>query len=79
ILRTGTKEEFPVIRVRFPLVTVPQHRRLVQMLFCRPGQWKRGCTPGELESFILLFKILLKPRILFDRKVDVNAVAVSKV
>ncbi|MDY6902600.1 MAG: glycosyltransferase [Cyanobacteriota bacterium] len=79
ILRTGIKEEFLTIRVRFPLVTVPQHRRLVQMLFCRPGQWKRGCTPGELESFILLFKILLKPRILFDRKVDVNAVAVSKV
>ncbi|MEM6402629.1 MAG: glycosyltransferase [Cyanobacteria bacterium P01_D01_bin.116] len=79
ILRTGIKEEFPIIRVRFPLVTVPQHRRLVQMLFCRPGQWKRKCTPGELQSFILLFKILLKPRILFDRKADVNAVAVSKV
>ncbi|MGF1676667.1 MAG: hypothetical protein ACFCUV_23765, partial [Rivularia sp. (in: cyanobacteria)] len=65
--------------VKFPLVTLPQHRRLVEMLFCRPGQWKRRCTPNELQSFILLFKILLKPRILFDRKVDVSAIAVSKV
>ncbi len=79
IISTGIKDEFPTIRVRFPLVSLPQHRRLVKMLFCRPGQWKHKCTPGELQSFILLFKILLKPRILFDRKVDVNAVAVSKV
>ncbi len=79
IISTGIKDEFPTIRVRFPLVTLPQHRRLVQMLFCRPGQWKRKCTPGELQSFILLFKILLKPRILFARKVDISAIAVSKV
>jgi len=79
VLRTGIKDEFITIRVKFPLVTVPQHRRLVQILFCRPGQWKRKFTPGEFQSFILLFKILLKPRILFDRKADVNAVAVSKV
>ena len=79
IIRTEIKEEFPTIRVQFPLVTVPQHRRLVKMLFCRPGQWKYKYTPGELQSFILLFKILLKPRILFNRKVDVNPVAVAKV
>lgn len=79
IIRTGIKNEFPTIRVRFPLVTLPQHRRLVEMLFCRPGQWKRKSSPSELQSFILLFKILLKPRILFDRKVDVSAIAVSKV
>ncbi len=79
IIRTGIKDEFPTIRVRFPLVTLPQHRRLVEILFCRPGQWKRKSSPNELQSFILLFKILLKPRILFDRKVDVSAIAVSKV
>ncbi|AFY52651.1 glycosyl transferase [Rivularia sp. PCC 7116] len=79
IIRTSIKDEFLTIRVKFPLVSVPQHRRLVEMLFCRPGQWKRRCTPGELQSFILLFKILLKPRILFDRNVDVSAIAVSKV
>ncbi|NJM19790.1 MAG: glycosyltransferase [Richelia sp. RM2_1_2] len=79
IITTSIKDEFPTIRVKFPLVTLPQHRRLVEMLFCRPGQWKRRCTPNELQSFILLFKILLKPRILFDRKVDVSAIAVSKV
>ncbi|MEB3218226.1 MAG: glycosyltransferase [Nostocales cyanobacterium 94392] len=79
IISTSIKDEFPTIRVKFPLVTLHQHRRLVEMLFCRPGQWKRKCTPNELQSFLLLFKILLKPRILFDRKVDVSAIAVSKV
>ncbi|MEA5598486.1 glycosyltransferase [Rivularia sp. UHCC 0363] len=79
IIRTGIKDEFPTIRVRFPLLSLSQHRSLVEMLFCRPGQWKHKCTPGEWQSFILLFKILLKPRILFDRKVDISAIALSKV
>ncbi len=79
IIDIGIKDEFPTIRVQFPLVTLPQHRQLVQMLFCRPGQWKYKCTPNELQSFILLFKILLKPRVLFARKANVSAIAVSKV
>ncbi|MGF1675792.1 MAG: glycosyltransferase, partial [Rivularia sp. (in: cyanobacteria)] len=54
IISTSIKDEFLTIRVKFPLVTLPQHRRLVEMLFCRPGQWKRRCTPNELQSFILL-------------------------
>ncbi|MEH2238582.1 hypothetical protein [Nostoc sp.] len=49
------------------------------MLFCHPGQWKQQNAPGELHSLLLLFKILLKPRILFDRKVDVSAMTVSQI
>lgn len=79
IVRTGFKDEFPTVRIRFESVNLTQHRRLVEMLFCRPGQWKRNNTPGEFSSLLLIFKILLKPRILFNRKVDVNAVAVSQV
>ncbi|WP_414585215.1 glycosyltransferase family 2 protein [Scytonema sp. PCC 10023] len=79
IVRTGFKDEFPTVRVKFESVNLTQHRRLVEMLFCRPGQWKRNNTPGELSSLLLIFRILLKPRILFNRKVDVSAVAVSQV
>ncbi|MEI2578258.1 glycosyltransferase family 2 protein [Scytonema sp. PRP1] len=79
IVRTGFKDQFPTVRVKFESVSLNQHRRLVEMLFCRPGQWKRNKTPGEFSSLLLIFRILLKPRILFNRKVDVSAVAVSQV
>lgn len=79
IVRTGFNNEFPTVRVRFDSLNLSQHRHLIEMLFCRPGQWKRHNTLGEFGSFLLLLKILLKPRILFDRKVDVSAIAVSKV
>jgi cellulose synthase (UDP-forming) len=79
VVRIGFKDEFPTLRVRFESVSVNQHRCLVEMLFCRPGQWKRNNTPGEFASLLLILKILLRPRILFDRKVDVSPIAVSKV
>jgi len=79
IVRTGFNNEFPTVRVRFESVSLSQHRHLIEMLFCRPGQWKRRNTPGEFSSLLLLLKILLKPRILFDKKGDVRAIAVSQV
>ncbi|MBD2347076.1 glycosyltransferase [Anabaena subtropica FACHB-260] len=79
IIRTGLDDEFATVRIKFDTVNVNQHRRLVEMLFCRPGQWKRQNTPGELSSLLLILRILLKPRILFDRKVDIRAIAVSKI
>jgi cellulose synthase (UDP-forming) len=79
IVRTGFNNEFPTVRVRFESVNLSQHRHLIEMLFCRPGQWKRQNTPREFGSFLLMLRILLKPRILFDRKADISAIAVSKV
>ncbi|MEH2253803.1 MAG: glycosyltransferase [Nostoc sp.] len=79
VVSTGFKDEFSTVRVRFESVSLNQHRHLVEMLFCRPGQWKHQNAPGELHSLLLLFKILLKPRILFDRKVGVSAMTVSQI
>jgi cellulose synthase (UDP-forming) len=76
---TSAKDEFPVVRVMFEPVNLNQQRRLVEMLFCRPGQWKSRCSPGELRSLWLLFRILLRPRVIFDRSPEVSIVAVSKV
>ena len=78
IERSSIKDEFCTVRVGFEQVNLSQHRRLVEILFCRPGQWKRQNTPGEFQSLLLIFKILLKPRVLFDRNIDVNAIAVSQ-
>ena len=49
VIRTGFQNEFPTVRVMFQQLSLSQHRRLVEMLFCRPGQWKRHNTPGEFK------------------------------
>ncbi len=79
ITDTGFSDEFPTVQVVFEQVTLSQQRCLVEMLFCRPGQWKRQNTPGELRSLWLLLRILLKPRVLFDRNPRTSAIAVSQV
>ncbi|MGL5923653.1 glycosyltransferase [Chroococcidiopsis sp.] len=78
VIRTGFQNEFPTVRVVFQQLSLSHHRRLVEMLFCRPGQWKRHNTPGEFKSIVLILKILFRPRIIFDRNIDVNAIAVSQ-
>ncbi|MEG4809935.1 glycosyltransferase [Microcoleus sp. F8-D3] len=79
ITRVDLSNEFPSVHIRFDELALPEHRCLVEMLFCRPGQWKRHCTPGELKSLFLLLGILLKPRVLFDRTRAIDFVKVSKV
>jgi len=78
VTQTSVQEGFPTVQVMFEQLNMTQHRCLVKMLFCRPGQWRRSLTPGELQSLLLLFKVLLKPRVLFDRKADTSAIAVVK-
>lgn len=78
IVGTGFSDDFHTLRVRFTSVSLSQHRRLIEMLFCRPGQWKNENTPGELKSLFLLLKVLLKPPILFNKKVDVTPMSVAK-
>ncbi|NEO79241.1 MAG: glycosyltransferase [Moorea sp. SIO4G3] len=56
------------LRIMFDPLTLQQHRTLVEMLFCRPGRWQRRESPSEMRSLLLLFRILLKPRVLFDRQ-----------
>jgi cellulose synthase (UDP-forming) len=78
ITQVGMRDEFLTVRVYFESLTMRQHRTLVEMLFCRPGQWKRWNSPGELRSLLILFRVLLKPRVLFDRKVDIHAMPLAK-
>ncbi|MBW4464048.1 MAG: glycosyltransferase [Pegethrix bostrychoides GSE-TBD4-15B] len=79
IVRTGNADGFATIQVIFEPLNLAQQRQLIEILFCRPGQWKNRCTPGELQSLLLLFRILLRPRVLFDRDAEVSAVSVSQV
>jgi len=55
-------EECPTATVEFAPLSVLQQRHLIEMLYCRPGQWKRWNSPGELRSLWILLRVLLRPR-----------------
>ena len=71
-------EDFYTVHVDFNPPALEHERKLIALLFCRPGQWKRKNTPGELHSLWLLCKILLRPKVLFDRNPKINAINVSQ-
>jgi len=70
--------EFPTVRIAFDRLNISQHRCLIEMLYCRPGQWKRQETPGEWRSLWLLLRIALKPRAVFERHRQVRPIGVSQ-
>ena len=74
-----TQGEFPTLRMRFAPLDLSQQRGLTQLLFCRPGQWQSRCAPNELQSLWLIFKTVLRPRVIFDRKVETKPVMVKEV
>jgi len=54
--------------VKFQNVTTEQHRELVELLYCRPGQWETRKIPNELQSGLILFKLLLRPLVFLNSK-----------
>jgi cellulose synthase (UDP-forming) len=74
----GDFVEFPTVRIAFDRLSINQHRRLIEMLYCRPGQWKGQETPGEWRSLWLLLRIAFKPRAIFERNRQVRPIVVSQ-
>lgn len=54
--------------IKFQDLTIEQHRELVEMLYCNPGNWQRRNTPNEFQSVLILFKLLLRPLMFFNSK-----------
>ena len=79
IVQQSFSDGYPTVRILFEPLTLAQQRSLVEMLFCRPGQWQSRCSPGELRSLWILLKTLLRPRVIFDRKAQIRAIAVAKI
>jgi cellulose synthase (UDP-forming) len=63
------------VQVQFQEVSLAQQRQLVELLFCRPGQWKSRRSPGELQSLWILLRTLFWPRALM-RQAPMKAVSV---
>ncbi|MEM7594302.1 MAG: glycosyltransferase [Cyanobacteria bacterium P01_A01_bin.83] len=79
ITTINLNDDFYQIQVNFNPVTLVEERKLVALLFCRPGQWQKINSPGELYSLWLLFKVLSRPKIIVDRNPKINAVNVSQI
>lgn len=71
--------EFPGVRIFWHQLTLSQERQLIELLYCRPGQWQRQDTPGELASLLLLLKILTQPRSLRRKNWHSKAMRVKQV
>lgn len=54
--------------IKFQNLSIEQHRELIQMLYCRPGQWQKRNTPNEIQSVFILFKLLLRPVMFLNAK-----------
>ena len=72
-------EKFSSIRVIFEEVNLFKKRQLIELLFCRPGQWQRIEVPRELQSFWLLLRILFKPRFIFEKKPKNQGIEVTQI
>jgi cellulose synthase (UDP-forming) len=57
----------PVITVSFADLPLVQLRALIELLYCRPGQWVEQQAPNEWAAIWLLLKVVLLPPALFRR------------
>lgn len=78
IVQTRYQEGLPILAVEFGALPLPQQRQLVELLFCRPGQWQSRCSPNEVRSLWLIIKSVLRPRFLVERRVQPKPVMVSR-
>ncbi|MBC7970293.1 MAG: glycosyltransferase [Verrucomicrobia bacterium] len=52
------------VKLVFERATPKQLRRLIEWVFCQPGQWQPKVAPGELRMAWLLLRTILRPRAL---------------
>ncbi|MDB9526182.1 glycosyltransferase [Oscillatoria sp. CS-180] len=78
ITSTRLEEGVPTFTIEFAPLSLPQQRQLVEMLFCRPGQWQSRCSPNELQSLWLIIKSVMRPRFLVERQPQPKPVLVSR-
>ena len=68
VTRSRVQDNFLIATIRFESISIEQHRELVQMLYCNPGQWQIKNTPNELQSVLILFKLILRPLMFLNSK-----------
>lgn len=78
VLQTQIRDGVPTLTIEFAPLSLPQQRQLIELLFCRPGQWQSRCSPNEVRSLWLIIKSIFRPRFLVERQVQPKPVLVSR-
>ena len=61
IIQSKTQDQSNKVRVQFINLNLQQQRKIIEILYCRPGQWQKRQSPGELQSLWIILKVLLRP------------------
>ena len=61
VVSTTLQNNSATAKIQFQNMSLVQQRKLVEMLYCSPGCWKRKQAPGELHSLLLIGQILSRP------------------
>ena len=72
-------KDFYHLDIDFDTLDLTEERKLIELLYCRPGQWLKKESPGELHSLWILVKIWLYPQILFARQSQIKAIEVGQI
>jgi cellulose synthase (UDP-forming) len=78
VLQTRQTNGVPLLTIELGELALAQRRQLVELLFCRPGQWQSRCSPNEVRSLWLIITSVLRPRFLTERSVQPKPVLVSR-
>jgi len=78
VLQTQIRDGVPTLTIEFAPLSLPQQRQLIELLFCRPGQWQSRCSPNEVRSLWLIIKSIFRPRFLVERQIQPKPVLVSR-
>ena len=74
VARIETKNGKAIVHIDFLPYWQEQKRKIIEILYCRPGQWKMCKTPNEFMSLVWLVKAAMMPAFIFlkYRKVNLN-------
>ena len=78
LISVNQKDDSTLAQIKFSLSDIGIQWRLIELLYCRPGQWKYPKTPTEIRMIWLLLKSLFVPKFLFDKHYQPNFLEVSQ-
>jgi cellulose synthase (UDP-forming) len=68
-----------LLRIEWEPMAIAQYRRLVEIIFCKPGRWQQKANPGELKTIALLVSHLFYPlRLLAQSRRPLGSVSPKK-
>lgn len=77
VAQKNGNDPMAIIDLKFVAVNAHQQRHLVELLFCRPGQWFKRPHPNELQTLFALATRLLRPRFWMQDDLVIDAIPIE--